>query len=79
MVGGVCALTIAGLTVVAASRPSQTPQPPQKPPKGERTNEEGERLEKVGPTMSRVVPRNTPYEQEFKQEVAKHGGKSAGR
>ena len=26
------------------------------------TTEEGERLEKVGPTMSRVVPRDTPYD-----------------
>jgi len=27
-----------------------------------RINEDGERLEKVGPTMSRVVPQNTPYD-----------------
>jgi len=27
-----------------------------------RTNEDGERLEKVGPTMSRVIPQNTPYD-----------------
>jgi gentisate 1,2-dioxygenase len=60
---GVCALVIAGLAVISASQQkAQQPPPQQKPPKGERVNEEGERLEKVGPTMSRVVPRNTPYD-----------------
>jgi uncharacterized RmlC-like cupin family protein len=44
----------------------------QQPPRPrERVSEDGGRLEKVGPTMSRVVPDNTPYDQWLKQAAAR--------
>src|SRR5713101_213893 len=52
----------------ARQQQGQQQQGPQQrqPPRGKSrevaTTEEGERLEKVGPTMSRVVPRDTPYD-----------------
>src|SRR5260370_3933577 len=53
---GAPALAIGGPAIAAQ-------QPPQQPPRPrERVSEDGGRLEKVGPTMSRVVPDNTPYD-----------------
>src|SRR5437764_12472024 len=46
--------------IVLAMFTVQAQQPPR--PR-ERVSEDGGRLEKVGPTMSRVVPDNTPYDQ----------------
>jgi len=47
----------AGLAIGGAAVAAQQPPKPR-----ERVSEDGGRLEKVGPTMSRVVPDNTPYD-----------------
>src|SRR5437762_9272051 len=56
------ALAIGG-AVLAAQQPQTQPSPQQPQRPRERVSEDGGRLEKVGPTMSRVVPDNTPYDQ----------------
>src|ERR1700737_2645690 len=48
----------ATLVIGCVALAAQQPDRPQRP----RTNEDGERFEKVGPTMSRVIPQNTPYD-----------------
>jgi len=47
------------------------PAPQQSKDRQPRTSEDGGRLEKVGPTMSRVVPENTPYDQWLAQTKAR--------
>jgi gentisate 1,2-dioxygenase len=44
-----------GCVALAAQQPERQPR--------QRTSEDGGRLEKVGPTVSRVIPENTPYDQ----------------
>src|SRR5262249_28097513 len=51
-------IAVAALAIGCVALAAQQPKAEQRP----RTTEDGERLEKVGPTMSRVVPQNTPYD-----------------
>jgi mannose-6-phosphate isomerase-like protein (cupin superfamily) len=51
---GAVVLSIGGAVLAAQQQP---------PRQRERVSEDGGRLEKVGPTVSRVIPDNTPYDQ----------------
>src|SRR5438874_7559314 len=66
---GAIALSIGGAVLAAQQPAQQAAQQPARP--RERVSEDGGRLEKVGPTMSRVVPDNTPYDQWLKQAAAR--------
>ena len=69
---GAAALAIGGGVLAAQQQPPPQPKPAQQPQRQrERVSEDGGRLEKVGPTMSRVVPDNTPYDQWLAQAKAR--------
>src|SRR6516225_4825054 len=59
----------AGAAILAISCAALAAQQPDE--RRPRTSEDGGRLERVGPTMSRVVPENTPYDQWLAQAKAR--------